>query len=149
MFPLCVLPAFCDIRTTWITGHTLFKHPLMASAPLPPPNFVHLHLLPLPTHLATFHVCNPGKAKKLTLPIFQNFKKRRKPYVLPGSAPALSTVIFSHQKMHSWERVSFPPTQVSPENLRFIDTTNENEETHKMLILCQVTVIPYLFPDHL
>lgn len=111
-FLLHVLPTICNFRTTWITAHTFFKHPWMDST-----SHTHTHTVLsncTPHHFqhtwASFHVCNPAKAKKTE---FQDFKKRRKPYVLPGSAPALSTADCSHRKMHSSKKtVSSPPKQV-------------------------------------
>lgn len=102
-----------------------FKHLLMDSAATHSP-LILSNYTPYHSH----HIW-AAKVKKLTLPVLQNFKERRKPYALPDSAPALSTSDFSHHNMHLKHTQFFlPPQQAFLKEFTFIDPTNKNEGIH-------------------
>lgn len=88
-----------------------FKHLLMDSAATHSPLILSNYT---PHH--SHHIW-AAKVKKLTLPVLQNFKERRKPYVLPDSAPALSTSDFSHNMHLKQTQFLLPPNRLSWKNL--------------------------------
>lgn len=78
---------------------------------------------------ASFHNCSPANEKAQLSNSSGNSRKRKKTCVCcvpPGSAPALSSANFSHQKMHSSQKkVSSPLNwQVFLEDFSFTHTNN-------------------------